>query len=130
MRATFILLALLIAAPATAKPLTVHTGESWVFVIDHGQPSRARRVMPNVKPKHGEVLVTVRAMLGTTMSITSNNRQAYTYRAELVGTAQPVKARSCALPANPVLSFESWPDKASAIRLSDFKPATNRGSCP
>ena len=130
MRIAFLLPAQLIAAPVAAKPLTVRTGESWIFVIDHDQPARTRRAQPNAKTKRGEVMVTVRAILGTAMSITSNNRQAYTYRAELVGTARPVKARACTLPANAALSFESSPDKAAGVRLSDFKPATKSGSCP
>ncbi len=127
---SFIFFTALIASPATAMPLTVRTGESVIFVIDHGQPARARRVAPATKPKPGEVLVIVRAMLGTTMSITSNNQLAYTYRAELIGGAKPVATRSCTLPANAVLSFESWPQKAAAVRLSNFKPAASAGNCP
>jgi hypothetical protein len=69
-------------------------------------------------------------MMGTTMTITSNNPVAYTYKAELVGTDKAVPTRSCTLPANNRLSFENWPQKATAIRLSNFQPAKRDGSCP
>jgi hypothetical protein len=69
-------------------------------------------------------------MLGTTMTITSNNPTSFTYQAELIGTDKPVAARSCALPPDGRLSFESWPQKANAIRLSDFKFAPKGGACP
>ena len=128
--AAFALLALL-ASPAVAAPgLTIKTGESWMFAISRGQPVRARRVKPTVKPPPGQVLVTLRAMLGTSMSITSNNRQSYTYRAELIGTDKPVAVRSCQLPANGRLSFEHWPEKSVAVRISDFRVATKDGACP
>ncbi len=124
------ILALLAASPAVAQGLTVKTGETWLFAISRGQPIRAHKAKPTIKPGPGQVLVTVRAMMGTTMTITSNNRSAYTYRAELLGTDRPVTARSCTLPANGRLSFENWPQKATAIRLSNFKLATKDGSCP
>lgn len=126
--------ALLLAAasPATAKApgLVVKTGESWLFAIYRGQPVRARKVNPSVKPPPGQVLVTLRAMMGTSLSITNNSPQAYIYRAELVGADKSADVRSCTLPANGRLSFEHWPEKASAVRLSDFKPAPKDGSCP
>jgi hypothetical protein len=124
-------LALLLAAnPASAAPLTVNTGETWVFRIAGGQPVNAHKVAASTKPARGEVVVTVRSMMGTTMTITSNNRQAYTYKAELIGADKVVPTRSCTLPANSRLSFENWPHKATAVRLSDFKPAKADGSCP
>ena len=36
---------LLAASPVSAKGLTVHMGETWVFAIDRGQPARARKVV-------------------------------------------------------------------------------------
>jgi hypothetical protein len=69
-------------------------------------------------------------MLGTTMTITSNNPTAFTYRAELIGADKPIAARSCALPPDGRLSFESWPQTATAVRLSDFKVAPKGGACP
>jgi hypothetical protein len=126
-------LALLLAAgpvPAKAAGLTVKTGETWVFSLSNGQPAKARKVGPSAKPAPGQVLVTVKPMMGTTMTITSNNKQAYTYKAVLIGAAKAVPARSCTLPANNRLSFENWPQKATAVRLSDFKVATKDGACP
>ncbi len=126
-------LALLVAAaplPAKSAGLTVKTGESWLFSLSGGQPAKARKANASAKPKPGEVLVTVRSMMGTTMTITSNNPAAYTYKAELIGAGKAVPTRSCTLPANSRLSFENWPQKASAVRLSDFKVATKGGACP
>src|SRR5262245_53922971 len=108
--AAFALLALLATPVAAQSPgLTIKTGESWMFAISRGQPVRARKVAPTVKPAHGQVLVSLRSMMGTSMSITSNNPLAYTYRAELIGTDKAVPVRSCTLPANGRLSFEHWP---------------------
>jgi len=132
LRATPLLALLLLAAPAAAQApgLTIRTGESWMFAISRGQPVRAHKVAPTVKPSPGQVLVSLRSMMGTSLSIVSNNPQAYTYRAELIGADKTVPVRSCTLPANGRLSFEHWPQKASAVRISDFKLATKDGSCP
>ena len=62
--------------------------------------------------------------------ISSNNPVAYTYKAELIGAGKSVPARSCALPADRKLSFEHWPEQATAIRLSNFKTAPKGGNCP
>ena len=123
---------LLVASPAAAKPttLTVKTGETWIFSIEGGQPVRARRADPSARLQRGQVLVTVRAMMGTTMTISSNNPVSYTYQAELVGADKPVKARSCTLPADRRVSFEHWPQQAGAVRLSNFRPAPDGGNCP
>jgi len=126
------LFALLAAAPLSAKSpsLTVHTGESWVFSIQGGQPVRAKKVDPSVRLLPGQVLVTVRSMMGTTMTISSNNPVAYTYKAELIGAGKPVSDRACTLPAERRVSFEHWPQTADAVRLSKFVPAPDGGSCP
>lgn len=131
-RMTALVLLSLLAAPAAAQSpgLTVKTGESWMFAISRGQPVRARKVKPTVKPPPGQVLVTLKAMIGTSLSITSNNRQSFTYKAELIGADKPVPVRSCTLPANGRMSFEHWPQKANAVRISDFKVARKDGSCP
>jgi hypothetical protein len=123
---------LLVAAPAAAKApgLTVKAGETWQFSLFRGQPVKARKARPDAKPAPGEIQVTVRTMLGTTMTITSNNPTAFTYRAELIGADKPIAARSCALPPDGRLSFESWPQTATAVRLSDFKVAPKGGACP
>ena len=129
-----IALALLVAASpvAATKPagLTVRTGETWQFSLFRGQPVKARKARPDAKPAPGQIQVTVRTMLGTTMTITSNNPTAFTYRAELIGADKPIAARSCALPPDGRLSFESWPQTATAVRLSDFKVAPKGGACP
>jgi hypothetical protein len=124
---------LLAAAPATAASspgLTVKTGETWQFSLFHGQPVRVRKAGPDAKPAPGQIQVTVRSLLGTTMTISSNNPTAFTYQAELIGADKPVAARSCALPPDGRLSFESWPQKADAVRLSNFKVAPKGGACP
>ena len=127
-------LALLLAASPVAAArspgLTVRAGETWVFSIANGQPAKARKAAATSKPRRGEVMVTVRTMMGTTMTITSNNPITYTYKAELIGGEKAVPARSCTLPANARMSFENWPQKAVAVRLNDFKRATKDGACP
>ncbi|MCL6698219.1 hypothetical protein LZ496_05410 [Sphingomonas sp. NSE70-1] len=131
-RSTLLLASLLLASPSVAQApgLTIKTGESWMFAISRGQPVRAHKVEPTVKPKPGQVLVSLRSMMGTSLSIASNNPQAYTYSAELIGADKSVPVRSCTLPANGRLSFEHWPQKAAAVRIRDFKIATKDGSCP
>lgn len=123
---------LLAAGPLAAKApgLTVKTGETWQFSLFRGQPVNAHKASPGAKPAPGQIQVTVRSMLGTTMTISSNNPTSFTYRAELIGSDKPVAARSCALPADGRLSFESWQQTADAVRLSDFKVAPKGGACP
>ena len=123
-------LALMAASPASAESLTVKTGETWVFNLFRGQPVKARKASPSAKPAPGQVLVTVRSMIGTTMTISSNNPVGYTYQAQLIGAGKSVPARSCTLPADGKISFEHWPEKADAVRLSNFKPAPKGGACP
>ena len=126
-------LALLLAAspvPASAEALTIKTGETWQFSLFRGQPVRAHKASPDAKPARGQIQVTVRSILGTTMTISSNNPISFTYQAELIGADKPAAARSCALPPDGRLSFETWPQKADAIRLSDFKVAPKGGACP
>ena len=134
-KAAFLAFLILLApSPLWAKPagLTVRQGETWIFAISRGQPVRARRVDPAEEPERGEVHVTLSAMMGTTMTITNNNSISYTYRAELLGAGskKAPPSRTCALPAKGRLAIENWPQKASAVRLSNFKPAPSGGSCP
>ena len=117
-------------AAAQSPGLTIKTGESWMFAISRGQPVRARKVKPTVKPAPGQVVVSLRAMMGTSLSISSNSRQSYTFKAELIGADKTVPVRSCTLPANGRVSFEHWPEKANAVRISDFKVARQDGTCP
>ena len=126
----FLALALVAGSvPVLAAPLTVRTGETWVFAIDHGEPVKARKVDAATKAAIGEVKVSVRALFGTMMTITNNSRQGYTFSAELVGAdGKAVTARSCTLPPGNQPALESWPQKASAVRIGSFKPAKG-GRC-
>ena len=126
--ARFLPLLLLAAAPVSAQGLTVRTGETWIFTVIRGQPANARRVDAPTKARKGEVQVSVRAMMGTTMTIRSNNPVAFTFNATLLGKTGPVAVRTCTLPANGRPAFESWPPPSTGVRLSDFKPATS-GTC-
>ena len=129
---TLALIALVAAAPAAAESsgLTVKTGETWLFSLSRGQPVRARRAKPSATLGPGQILVTVRSMMGTTMTISSNNPRAYTYQAQLIGAGKTIPARSCTLPADVKISFEHWPEKADAVRFGNFKPAPKGGACP
>ena len=131
-KAALILLSLLAVAPLSAKTpsLTVRTGETWIFSIQGGQPVRARKVDPSARLLSGQVLVTVRSMMGTTMTISSNNPVGYTYKAELIGAGKTIADRACTLPAERRVSFEHWPQTAEAVRLSNFLPAPDGGRCP
>jgi hypothetical protein len=123
-------LLLITAGYADAAPLTVRTGESWVFTIRNGEPANARKVAASVKPASGQVMVTVRAVMGTMMVITNNSAVAYNFRAELLSGGKALSARSCTLPANARPALEQWPQKADAVRISKFRPAAKDGSCP
>ena len=127
-----LLLAICAAAPAAAASpgLLVKVGESWIFAIKRGQPANARKVVPAAKPGKGEVIVRVSAMMGTTMTISSNNPVAYRFKALLVAKDGASAVRACTLPANGRMALENWPKPALAVRISDFKPATADGSCP
>jgi hypothetical protein len=119
----------LLAAPLSAKEFTVRTGESWIFTIRHGHADKARRVAADSLPARGEIRVTARRMMGTTVTMLNNSATAYTFRATLVGLdGKALTAKSCVLPANNRLAMESWPQVAAAVRLSDFK-ATTAANC-
>jgi hypothetical protein len=129
MRALAALL-LLAAAPLHAAPLTVKTGETWVFVLKEGQqPANAHKVAHSAKAGKGQIIVSVRALLGTTMIVTNNSPVAYTFRAELLQGGKAIAARPCTLPANGKPIFEQWKEKADAVRLSAFKRASADGLC-
>jgi hypothetical protein len=130
MTRSLLVLALLAAAtPALAEPLTVHTGETWLFTIDQGQPARAHKVEATAAPARGEVKVAVRALFGTTMTVSNNSSQGYTFQAQLIGAdGKAVRARTCTLPPGNQPALESWPQKAGAVRIGDFTPAKG-GRC-
>lgn len=121
--------ALLAATRASADPLTVRIGETWLFTLDHGEPAHARKADAASKPAPGEVKVNVRSLFGTMMTISGNSPQGYTFQAQLVGAdGKTVNVRACGLPPNNQPALESWPQKAAVVRISDFKPATG-GRC-
>jgi hypothetical protein len=122
-------LLLLVAAPAQAAGLTVNVGETWLFTIKSGEPAQARKVPPSATVPKGQIKVVVRAMLGTTMTVTNNSPVAYTFRAELVSGGKATIARSCTLPSNARPAFEQWEQKADAVRISGFKIADSDGHC-
>ena len=125
------LLALVAAAPVAAKPLTVRTGETWVFTVVKGQPARARKVAGSAAPAPGEIKVSVQPLLGTTMTVVNNSHFDYAYKATLIvdgGRAGP--AKSCAVPAHGKPALEHWTKPVRAVRLSDFRRAPAGSLCP
>lgn len=120
---------LLLSVPAAAGPLTVAAGETWLFTIDHGEPSHARKVEPAAPPGLGEVKISVRALFGTMMTISNNSKNGYTFKAQIIGAdGKAVPARTCTLPPGNQPALESWPQKAAAVRISNFVPASG-GRC-
>ena len=133
MRISLVLGALFAASPsiAAAKSLTVPMGETWMFRVNRGQPADARKVKPTTAPRVGEIRLTLRSMMGTTMTLISNSPRSYTYRATLIGAGgKELTAKSCALPSDNRLAFESWPQTASAVRVGDFKVTRDTAVCP
>ena len=122
-------LMLLTAAPALGQPLTVRTGETWIFTVKNGEPAQARKVTASAKIPKGQIKVSVRAMVGTAMTVTNNSPIAYTFRAELLKDGKATAARPCTLPANARPIFEQWQQKADAVRISNFTLAGAEGRC-
>lgn len=128
-RAWLALLFLAICTPALAEPLNVRAGETWLFTIGQGEPAHARKVKATSSPGQGEVKVSVRAVFGTMMTISNNSPQGYTFKAELIGAdGKAVTARSCTLPPGNQPALENWPQKALAVRIGSFRPASG-GRC-
>jgi hypothetical protein len=114
---------------AAAASLTVPTGTSWLFRVAHGQPTAAHRAEANSVPAPGEIRVTARRMLGTTLTLLNNSTTAYTFRATLIAAdGKAITGKSCVLPADNRLAMESWPQAAVAVRISEFKP-TKSANC-
>ena len=100
-----------------------------MFRIAKGQPVAVRRVQPTAVPGPGEIRLTVKRMMGTTLTLLNNSAVAYTYRATLVGAGgKTIVARSCVLPAHNRLAMESWPEIAVTVRVDTFKP-TRETNC-
>ena len=130
MRALLLAPLLAVAAPAVAAPLTMKVGETWVFAIRKGQPANAHKSASSTAPARGRVRATVSALGGTTLTLTNASGIAYTFRAELIGAGGKVAtARSCTLPASDRQAFESWQQRAVAVRIGTFKRARDQGKC-
>ena len=125
--AAFLMIAL--ATAAQASPLTVRPGESWLFTVKDGQPVDARRAEATAKPSKGQVMVTVRAVFGTTMVATNNSATGYIFNAELMSGTKATAARTCTLPAGNKPILEQWDRKADSVRISNFRAAGNEGRC-
>lgn len=117
------------ASAAHSAPLTVHTGESWVFTVENGEPANGRKVQSSARPGKGQLMISVRALFGTNMIVTNNSPVAYTFRAELLRGGKVTAARPCDLPANGAPIFEQWSQKAEAVRIGHFKKAGSQGRC-
>jgi len=119
-----------VSANALAQPLTVHTGETWLFSIDQGEPAHARKVEPSASPARGELKVAVRSLFGTMMTISNNGATAYSYQAQLVAAdGKAASGRTCTQPAGNKPTLESWPQKAVAVRIGNFHAAGAEGRC-
>ena len=123
--------ALTTAAPLAAEPLTVRTGETWLFALRDGAPVDAKRVAATIAPAPGQFKVSLQPMMGTTMTVTNNSRFDYAYRAVLILSGGKAGAsKACAVPAGGRMAIEHWPKPVTAVRLSDFKPAPAGSLCP
>lgn len=129
MKLAFAFLLLAAASAASAQPLTVHTGESWVFTVKNGQPAGAHQVELSAKPGKGQIMVSVKPMMGTSMFMTNNSAVAYTFRAELIRDGKATAGRPCTLPAKARPIFEQWQEKADAVRIGHFEAAGTEGRC-
>ena len=130
LKTSILTLLLLAASPVSSKGLTVHMGETWIFVIDRGQPAHARKVVATASPAPNAMKVSVQPMMGTTMTITNNSKYDYAYRALLVmSDGKAGASKVCVVPAGGRVAFEHWPKPVAAVRLSDFKPAPAGSLC-
>ena len=129
MRAAVAAALLVIAAAARAAPLTVPTGENWIFTLKGGQPAGAHKASATAKPAKGEIMVSVRALFGTSMIVTNNSKIGYTFTAELLSGGKPTNARPCTLPGGAKPILEQWQQKADAVRISNFRATGPGGRC-
>ena len=120
-----------LAAPLSAKPLTVRMGETWIFAVRGGSPVEAHKVAPAAIAARGQFKVSLQPLFGSTMTITNASRFDYAYRATLVLlTGKVGAAKSCAVPANRQTAIEHWTTAVAAVRLDRFKPAPAGSLCP
>ena len=120
---------LLAATPAQAAPLTVRTGETWLFTVKNGEPAQSRKIPASAEIPKGQIKVSVSSLLGTAMTITNNSPVAYTFKAELLSGGKATVGRSCTLPPGARPAFEQWDQKADAVRIGTFKIADANGRC-
>ena len=114
---------------ALAASLTAQPGETWLFRVAQGRPVQAQRVDVTAAPAPGQIKLTAKRMMGTTIMLTNNSRVAFNYRATLIGAdGKAIVAKSCVLPAGNRLAMESWPQRAVAVRVGDFRP-TRDANC-
>lgn len=126
-----LLAAMLAASAATvhAAPLTIPVGETWVFTVRNGEPANAHKVAFSAKPTKGQLMISVRWLFGTNMIVRNNSPIAYTFRAELLSNGKTTATRPCDLPANGKPILEQWPQRADAVRISQFRTAAKQGRC-
>ena len=117
------------ATMAEAAPLTVRMGESWIFAVRNGEPHEPRKVKSDAAPGKGQIKVTVKALLGTSLMAVNNSPVAYTFKAELIRKGKVLSARTCTLPANAKPVFEQWDGVAEAVRIGRFVAAGTEGRC-
>jgi hypothetical protein len=127
---------ILVALPATtpavprASGVTVKMGESMIFALERGRPVKVRAATPTTSPAAGEILVVLRPMFGSTMSVTGNLSAATDYRATLIqADGRGSATRACSLPAGRMTVVENWPKPVAAIRLDRFKAAPAGATC-
>jgi hypothetical protein len=128
-RAAIFIGALSLSAAAVAQPLTIRVGESWIFAVKNGQPTGAQKVAATAKPARGQVMASVRAFLGTSLTVTNNSPVSHTFKAELLRRGKVTTARACTLPGGARPIFEQWEQAADAVRISDFRTAGTEGRC-
>lgn len=129
MKILLVAVMLAIAPAAQTAPLTIRSGESWVFKVRDGQPADAHKVGPAAKPARGEVMVTVRSLFGTVLITINNSSVAYSFNAELFPATNLTEVRTCALPSGGKPGLEQWEEKAKAVRISNFRAAGNENRC-
>jgi len=125
------LIALLLAAAAPAQQLpglTILMGETWIFRVEQGQPTGARRAKPDDRPGEGEIGMTLeRGGGGVVLAVTNNSGEWYNYRAFI--SAKPGhkgnRTSVCTLMPGGRLNIERWPEPFPAIRIADFSEAAD-----
>ena len=132
MRRLLLLGALLLgASPVAAQGLTVRMGETWLFAVRDGAPVAARKVAATVLPAPDQIKVSLRSMMGATMTMTNNSRFDFVYRARLVmPSGKPGAAKACAVPAGGRSTIEHWARPVVAVRLDRFRRAPAGSLCP